>query len=129
MTASDITPGASCDTPRPAVERPFTHPWHAEVFALVISLHDAGLFSWQDWADMLAHKLATDANAGSLDGGDDYYGAWLAALEALLQGRDVAGLPEIEQMVADWRRAYLGTPHGTPVRLARSGRHDDDYAV
>ena len=78
---------------------------------------------------MLAHKLATDANAGSLDGGDDYYGAWLAALEALLQGRDVAGAPEIEQMVADWRRAYLETPHGAPVRLARSGRHDDDSAV
>ena len=68
---------------------------------------------------MLAHKLATDANAGNLDGCDDYYSAWLAALEALLKGRDVAGAPEIEQMVADWRRAYLETPHGTPVRLAR----------
>ena len=119
MTALDLTPGAICDTSRPAVDRPFAHPWHAEVFALVISLHDAGLFSWQEWADMLAQKLATDANAGNLDGGDDYYSAWLAALEALLQGHDVAGAPEIEQMVADWRRAYLETPHGNPVRLAR----------
>ena len=34
----------------------FSHPWHAEVFALVISLHDAGLFSWQEWADMLAQS-------------------------------------------------------------------------
>ena len=68
---------------------------------------------------MLAQKLATDANAGNLDGGDDYYSAWLAALEALLQGHDVAGAPEIKQMVADWRRAYLETPHGNPVRLAR----------
>ena len=43
----------------------------------------------------------------------------LHALEALLQGHDVAGAPEIEQMVADWRRAYLETPHGNPVRLVR----------
>ena len=119
MTASDLIPGAGCITSRPAVDTPFTHPWHAEVFALVIGLHDAGLFSWQEWADMLAHKLATDANAGNLGGGDDYYSAWLAALEALLQGRDVAGALEIERMVADWRRAYLETPHGAPVRLAR----------
>ena len=68
---------------------------------------------------MLAHKLATDANAGNLDGGDDYYSAWLAALEALLQGHDVAGAPEIEQMASDWRQAYLETPHGNPVRLVR----------
>ena len=62
MTASDITPGASCDTPRPAVERPFTHPWHAEVFALVISLHDAGLFSWQDWAVFIASERSNVLN-------------------------------------------------------------------
>ena len=64
------------------------------------------------------HKLATDANAGNLDGGDDYYSAWLAALRPCYRA-DVAGAPEIEQMVADWRRAYLETPHGNPVRLAR----------
>ena len=108
------------NTARPATDHPFEAPWHAEAFALVIGLYDAGLFSWQEWADTLAGRLADDSNAGSLDGSDDYYAAWLAALEILLQRRQItAGPKEIESVMAGWRQAYLETPHGIPVRLQR----------
>ena len=39
---------------RPHASRPpeppvFAAPWEAQTFALVVSLHDAGLFTWSDW--------------------------------------------------------------------------------
>ena len=37
-----------------ADEPVFREPWEAHAFALVIQLHERGLFSWQEWADELA---------------------------------------------------------------------------
>ena len=79
----------------------------------------AGLFSWQDWAATLARTLANDQNAGQLDGIDDYYAAWLTALERLLQDRDITADAEIADVMARWRKAYLDTPHGKPVQISR----------
>ena len=104
---------------RPNADHPFAAPWHAAAFALVIGLHEAGLFSWQDWAAMLARTLADDQNAGQLDGSDDYYAAWLTALERLLQDKDITADSEIASVVASWRKAYLNTPHGEPVQISR----------
>ena len=104
---------------RPDADHPFAAPWQAAAFALVIGLHEAGLFSWQDWAAMLARTLADDQNAGQLDGSDDYYAAWLTALERLLQDKDITADAEIASVVASWRKAYLDTPHGEPVQISR----------
>ena len=38
----------------PGVEEPvFSEPWQAEAFALVVALHERGLFSWAEWAEAL----------------------------------------------------------------------------
>jgi len=102
--------------PRP--EQPFEQPWHAAAFALTVHLHERGLFSWAEWADRLGHALAGDRGAGCLDGGDDYYRAWLDALQSLLASKGVAADDEISDMMAAWSEAYLATPHGQPVMLA-----------
>lgn len=96
----------------------FAEPWHAQVFALTVHLHDRGLFTWPDWAARFGGELARAGLSKELDGGDDYFTAWLAALEGLLvQDAEVA--PEaVEEMRAAWERAYLATPHGDPVKLA-----------
>ena len=104
---------------RPDADRPFEAPWHAAAFALVIGLYEAGLFSWQDWAATLARTLANDQNAGQLDGSEDYYAAWLTALEVLLQDKNITAGAEIADVMASWLKAYLDTPHGKPVQISR----------
>ena len=68
---------------------------------------------------MLARTLADDQNAGQLDGSDDYYAAWLTALELLLQDKNITAGAEIADVMASWRKAYLDTPHGKPVQISR----------
>jgi hypothetical protein len=63
-------------------------------------------------AALRSHGLNRD-----LDGGDDYFAAWLDALEGLLAEQGLAEEETIAALTADWRAAYLSTPHGQPVHL------------
>jgi nitrile hydratase accessory protein len=97
-------------------EPAFTAPWHAQLFALTVHLSEAGHFSWGDWTQTFGAALKRNGLAKELDGGDDYFAAWLEALEAILHG--IAGGAEIAALTDQWRRAYLNTPHGEPVHLS-----------
>jgi nitrile hydratase accessory protein len=94
----------------------FTAPWHAQLFALTVHLSGAGHFTWADWTQTFGAVLKRNGLAKELDGGDDYFAAWLEALETILKG--IAGGAEIAALTDQWRRAYLNTPHGEPVRLS-----------
>lgn len=99
------------------LEPVFLHPWHAQVFALTVSLHESGRFTWPDWAARFSNVLARHGLAKELDGGDDYFAAWLETLEVILAEDGAAPAPEVEQARNQWKRAYLETPHGDVVRL------------
>ena len=64
-------------------EQPFEQPWHAAAFALTVHLRERGLFSWTNGPISWPTRLPVTDLAGQLDGGDDYYTAWLAALQTL----------------------------------------------
>ena len=105
----------------------FAEPWHAQAFAMAVSLHAAGVFSWTDWAETLSQKIASDpensaepalnTDTNPTDWNERYYQHWLAALEHLLTARGVADQDQITAMADAWRAAYLRTPHGEPVSL------------
>ena len=95
----------------------FRAPWHAQIFALTVHLNETGLFSWPDWAERFSSVLAAHGLDRDLDGGEDYFNAWLEALEAMLTERDVAGAKELHDLKHAWEAAYLRTPHGQPVHL------------
>lgn len=95
----------------------FGAPWHAQVFALTVHLNEAGHFDWPDWAARFGATLKRHGLAKDLDGGDDYFGAWLETLEAMLATLDLTDGDEAEMVRAAWEKAYLTTPHGAPVRL------------
>ncbi|WP_415920038.1 nitrile hydratase accessory protein [Tateyamaria sp. SN6-1] len=99
--------------PEPAFEA----PWHAQLFALTVHLNEAGHFTWPDWAARFGATLRAHSKASDLNGGDDYFAAWLETLEALLTELGTADASEIAQLTEAWRAAYLHTPHGHPVRL------------
>lgn len=99
--------------PEPAFEA----PWHAQLFAITVHLNDAGHFDWKDWAARFGATLARHGLGKDLDGGDDYFLAWLETLEAYLGELGQATPEAIEALRAAWESAYLATPHGQPVTL------------
>ena len=42
----------------------FREPWEAQAFAMALSLHERGLFSWNEWAAALAEEIKRAQAAG-----------------------------------------------------------------
>ncbi|CUJ91567.1 nitrile hydratase accessory protein [Ruegeria denitrificans] len=103
-----------------APEPVFAEPWHAQVFAVTVALNEAGRFEWSDWAERFSQTLKMHGLDRELDGGDDYFHAWLETLEQLLIEQGAAEFDDIQQLRNAWEKAYLTTPHGQPVHLAAS---------
>ncbi|MCG7519712.1 nitrile hydratase accessory protein [Ruegeria sp. Ofav3-42] len=101
-----------------APEPVFAEPWHAQVFAVTVALNEAGRLDWSDWAARFSATLKRHGLRRELNGGDDYFFAWLETLEALLAEQGTAASDDVSQLRDRWEEAYLTTPHGQPVRLA-----------
>ncbi len=99
--------------PEPAFET----PWHAQVFALTVHLNETGVLNWPDWTQAFGATLHRHGLNKSLNGGDDYFVAWLETLEGFLQSQNLATADTIETLRDAWKAAYLCTPHGKPVHL------------
>ena len=95
----------------------FREPWEAVAFALVLSLHQRGLFTWKEWAGALAERIAAAQRAGDADLGDTYYRHWLGALERLVGDKGASSDAELERYRQAWDRAVHRTPHGRPIEL------------
>jgi len=95
----------------------FTEPWQAQAFAMVVELVGAGQFSWQEWATALGRQLSDAEAAGSPDDGSRYYHHWVAALEGLLERKQITKAEQLAERKDDWTDAYRNTPHGKPVVL------------
>ncbi|NRB03654.1 MAG: nitrile hydratase accessory protein [Rhodobacteraceae bacterium] len=101
------------DRPEPAFEA----PWHAQLFALTVHLNETGLFAWPDWVERFSRTLKAHGASAELNGGDDYFHAWLDTLEALLVEQGTASTQTLTALKQAWEEAYLTTPHGAPVQL------------
>lgn len=95
----------------------FEAPWHAQVFALTVHLNETGRFDWTTWAERFGATLKRHGIARDLNGGDDYFEAWLETLEDVLADDGGASAAERANMRDAWERAYLETAHGMPVTL------------
>lgn len=92
----------------------FAEPWQAEAFAMVVALHERKLFTWSEWAEALSSELKEAEALGDVS---NYYRCWLAALESLITGKNIAPKADIDSLTHAWQRAALATPHGQPIRL------------
>lgn len=95
----------------------FDAPWHAQVFALTVHLNESGQFTWADWAARFGATLRRHGVARDLNGGEDYFAAWLETLEGFLAEMGLAHAGDLSALRDAWEAAYLRTPHGAPVRL------------
>ncbi len=105
--------------PRDQAGPVFKAPWEAQAFAMTVSLHARGVFTWREWADALAAELAAAASRGEPDDGRRYYEHWLAALEKLVARKKLIPGQELERRVDEWDAAARSTPHGKPIELPR----------
>lgn len=95
----------------------FREPWEAQAFAMVLSLHEQGLFSWSEWADALGAEIAAAGAGATPDDGGQYYHHWLRALERLVREKGIGSASEVERYLAAWQAAADRTPHGQPIEL------------
>ena len=118
-------PGVADDGSGPV----FASPWQAQIFSLVVGLHESGCFSWNEWTEALSREIVEDSNGGAdgvktqeeTDLSDSYYRLWVDTLERLLADKAILDSDEVRERVTRWRDAYLNTPHGAPVTLSSSG--------
>jgi nitrile hydratase accessory protein len=107
------------DGPRAAAPAAFSAPWEAQVFAMVVSLQEAGLFTWSDWADRIGRAIRpADGPEQAAD-----YAAWLATLESILAERGLTEPESLAARTAAFLRAAAATPHGEPIRLENDPLH------
>ncbi len=88
----------------------FEEPWQAHAFAMTVSLHERGVFTWSEWSSALSQEISR--------GGETHYLHWLRALEALVAAKGVASNEELIRLRRAWRHAAERTPHGTPIVLS-----------
>jgi nitrile hydratase accessory protein len=95
----------------------FQAPWQAQAFAMVVRLHEAGHFTWPEWAALLSEEIETAQKGGDPDLGDTYYLHWLSALERMVAEKGLSSADELSRRKDAWRRAAAATPHGEPIVL------------
>ncbi len=105
------------DLPRDDDGPVFREPWEAQAFAMALSLHERGFFTWTEWAATLAEEIKRAQANGDPDLGNTYYRHWLAALEKLVAKKGVASLETQHRYRDAWDHAADRTPHGTPIEL------------
>lgn len=95
----------------------FREPWEAQAFAMALSLHERGLFTWIEWAAALADEIKRAQANGDPDLGTTYYRHWLATLEKMVAAKGVATLDTLHRYRDAWDHAADRTPHGKPIEL------------
>src|ERR1035441_4633835 len=83
----DALPGLPQDADGPVFEA----PWQAHAFAMTLSLHERGVFTWSEW---------------------------LKALEGLVTSKGVTSKVELARYERAWHNAAQRTVHGTPIVLS-----------
>jgi nitrile hydratase accessory protein len=105
------------DLPRDDNGPVFREPWEAQAFAMALSLHERGLFTWKEWAAALACEIRIAQANGDPDTGTTYYRHWLATLEKMVAQKGVATLETLNRYRDAWDHAADRTPHGKPIEL------------
>jgi nitrile hydratase accessory protein len=111
--ATATVPGIPRDEDGPV----FREPWEAHAFAMALTLHDRGVFTWTEWASALAAEIKRAQANGDPDTGETYYRHWLATLETLVAEKGVATSETLNRYRDAWDHAADRTPHGAPIEL------------
>jgi nitrile hydratase accessory protein len=82
--------------PRANGELVFEAPWESRAFGLALSLHERGLFEWEEFRRRLIVEIAAWERAHPDGAGWSYYARWLAALERLLADKGICSASDLQ---------------------------------
>jgi nitrile hydratase accessory protein len=113
------------EIPLPSLDRPnaFAAPWEAQAFAMVLKLHEAGLFQWSEFADKLSTEIHAHPDA-------PYYECWYEAAVELLTERGIVAPEALFEQAREVVRFRASDHHHiartepiavSPARVATSG--------
>lgn len=88
----------------------FEEPWQAQAFAMAVTLHQSGAFTWAEWAKALAAEVHSGIER-------KYYQHWLCALEKIVAQKQLASASELVACKDAWHEAAARTPHGQAITL------------
>jgi len=138
---------AGAALPRDAGEPVFAEPWQAHAFAMVMSLYQAGHYTWAEWDDYLGYHIQAPGHFGGASSDDAdtaeaqpnaakvnysrfiaacekdgarFYHLWLAAAEQLLDAKGLVPKAELEARIAAFGKAERDGPRfaaGQRVRV------------
>lgn len=83
-------------------------------------LHERGMFTWNEWTQILSERIAAAQREGDPDLGDTYYAHWLRALETLVERKGLGSATELARWRDAWDNAACRTPHGQPIEIGSS---------
>jgi nitrile hydratase accessory protein len=98
--------------PRSNGELVFAQPWESRAFGLVMALHKAGAFGWEEFRQRLIGQIAaweSEARPGECF---SYYRCWLDALEDLLVERVLVADGAVGERAAELAARPAGWDHG-----------------
>ena len=120
MNANTPTVAELPSLPRDEDGPVFREPWEAQAFAMTLTLHEQGHFTWPEWAERLGAEITTAQADGDPDLGDTYYLHWLKALEGLAASKNLVSADDLARRKDAWDRAAHTTPHGQPIVLPKN---------
>jgi len=85
----------------------FEVPWQGRAFGMARALCEAGVFSWDDFRQLLISNIATWEQQQH-QAPYAYYDIFLQTLSMLLQSKDLCAAAELEAREA----LFLARPHG-----------------
>jgi nitrile hydratase accessory protein len=94
-------PGAEA-LPRKNGELVFDAAWEARVFGLTLSMHERGLFAWDEFRDELIEEIARADHSDHTGTDSTYYERWLDAFEHLLIEKGLLTREELNARLAQF---------------------------
>jgi nitrile hydratase accessory protein len=117
---ASITDLPMLDAPGDEAGPIFDAPWQAQAFAIVVRLSKTGHFDWAEWVRVFSQEIAHSPARSGESTHDAYYRQWLGALEQIVVTTGLLASSDTEERAAEWRAAYINTPHGQAVELAHA---------
>jgi len=82
--------------PRKNGEPVFDAPWQSRAFGMVVSLHKAGVFPWDEFKVLLIEEVANGSCAGAPPESAEYYQQWMKAFWRLLIDKNLLDEAEMK---------------------------------
>ena len=106
--------------PRSNGELVFAEPWESRAFGMVVSLHDAGAFRWEQFQAALIARIKAWEDQHPVGECWSYYRCWLQALEDVLAADGTVFADEI----AARAHQLAARPAGHDHAHRHGGGHD-----